>query len=207
MESMKQSPDRGKAIRSSKSRGPEHARLLMPDYRVGELLHPGRYSWPEGAQFSHGQSGYELTLIRSNLNRQLIHDVSGGQIEFALIADLPVIVLAYRFRESVWWDDVPYCWHLQPATQRVLPALAGSVEARAFLWMNLVSATDGRIKAQRGLTLSPDFSRVLNATVRAQAMMQFKADECVAAISRIYLACGSSTNPWSSAVARTIGNK
>lgn len=179
----------------------------MPGYRVGELFYSGRYSLPEGAQFSHGLSGYELTLIRSNLDLRLMHDISRGQIEFALIADLPVIVLAYRFGDATWWDDVPYCWHLQPASRRVFPALTGLVEARAFLWINLVSATDGRIKAQRGLTLSPDFSRVLNATVRAQAMMQFKADECVAAISRIYLACGSSTNPWSSAVARTIGNE
>jgi hypothetical protein len=208
MKSMKHSYDVGKSVRSPRSRnhlldtGP-----LAPVYRVGELLYDGRRSWPEGAQFSSNPSGYELALLRSTINAEVAADVSRGQAEFALIVDLPLIVLAYRFGESICWSDVPYCWHLQPAQERVLHPLQGSSEARALLWITLVSATDGIIKAQRGLTLSPDFTRVLNASVRAQATMSFDAQQCAAAISRIYIAHDIPASRWSSAIARTRGNE
>ena len=69
MESMKHSYDVGKIIRSSKRRTSILcSRSLMPVYRVGEPLLAGQGSWMDGTQLSHKPSGYELTLIRSNLN-------------------------------------------------------------------------------------------------------------------------------------------
>jgi hypothetical protein len=148
-----------------------------------------------------------LTLICSGISSQLVDDVSRGQAEFALIPELPVIVLAYRFGDSTAWADVPYSWHLQPARGRLIPMLEGSSEARAFLWITLVSAADGIIKAQRGLTLSPDFTRALNATIRAQAMTPFDSEACASAISKLYLTHGSSDSRRSLAIARTMGNE
>jgi hypothetical protein len=182
-------------------------RSPRPAYRVGELFHHGRRSWREGAQFSHNPWGYELTLVRSIVDVRSTDDITRGQSEFAVIVDLPLVVLAYRFGESICWADVPYCWHLQPVHGRAIPSVEGSSEARAFLWITLVCAADGIIKAQRGLTLSPDFTRALNATVRAQAMMPFDAAECASAISRVYLTHGSCASRWSIAIARTMGNE
>ena len=88
-----------------------------------------------------------------------------------------------------------------------MSSLEGSADSRAFLWITLVSATDGIIRAQRGLTLSPNFSRVLNAVVRAQALMPFDPEECIGAISRIYLTRAASSSHWSSAIAYTMGNE
>jgi hypothetical protein len=208
MKSTKHSYDVAKSVRSPKNRNDlVGTGALMPVYRVGEPLDHGRWSWPEGAQFSSSPSGYELTLLRSAIDSQVAADVTRGEAEFAVIVDLPLIVLAYRFGESISWSEVPYCWHLQPARGRVVPPLEGSSEARALLWITLVSARDGIIKAQRGLTLSPDFTRALNATVRAQAMMQFDSQECAAAISRIYLPHTLPANRSSSAIARTKGNE
>ena len=60
-------------------------------------------------------------------------------------------------------------------------------EARALLWITLVDAEDGIIHAQRGVTLSPSFTRSLRGAIRAQALMAFDPDECTAAISKIFL--------------------
>jgi hypothetical protein len=208
MESMRHSCDAGNSVRSPQTRNNVLGiRHVTPVYRVGELFHRGRRSWPEGTQLSHGPSGYELTLVRSNIDSWLEDDVRRAQAEFALIVELPVIVLAYRFGESSCRGDVPYSWHLQPPRGRAVPSLEGSSQARAFLWITLVSTSDGVIKAQRGLTLSPDFTRILNAAVRAQAMMPFNSEECTSAISKVYLTHSSPISRWSSAIARTMGNE
>ena len=110
-----------------------------------------------------------------------------GEVELALIVELPLIVVAYRFGQSIAWDDVPYSWHLQPMSWRVIPKLKSSLDARALLWITLVGADDGLIHAQRGVTLSPCFTRSLHEAVRAQALMAFDPDDCTSAISKVFL--------------------
>ena len=104
------------------STAPQHyvpvSRPLVPVYRVGEPLQRGRRHWPEGAQYSYGLNGHELTLFVSDVNEQLVHDLRYGEAEFAVIVEHPVLVLAYRFGESIRWSDVPL--HLAYAT-RSLP--------------------------------------------------------------------------------------
>src|SRR5208283_3144350 len=131
-------------------------RTLVPLYRVGEALQRGRRHWPTGAQYTHACNGHELTLFLPEIDDRHVQDVKNGEGEFAVIARLPLIVLAYRFGQSVAWSDVPYCWHMQPAHYRVIPPLELSPETRALLWVTLVGAHDGIINAQRGMTLAPE---------------------------------------------------
>jgi hypothetical protein len=180
---------------------------FLPVYRVGELFRPGRCNWPEGAQFSSSPGGHELTLFSSDICEETVHEVSRGRAEFAMIVELPVIVIAYRFGQSIPWADVPFSWHLQPVSWRAVPELNPSPEARALLWISLVGALDGIIHAQRGLTLSPDFTRRLCGAIRAQAMMAFDPEECTTAISRIFLDYPSTVDRLSLAVAQTVGNE
>ena len=84
-----------------------------------------------------------------------MNEVRRGEVELALIVELPLIVLTYRFGQSIPWNDVPYSWHLQPMSWRVVPSVEHSLESRALLWITLVGADDGIIHAQRGVTLSP----------------------------------------------------
>ena len=91
------------------------SRPLVPLYRVGEPLQRGRRHWPTGTQYTHGCNGHELTLFLPEIDDRHVQDVKNGEGEFAVIARLPLIVLAYRFGQSVAWSDVPYCWHMQPA--------------------------------------------------------------------------------------------
>jgi hypothetical protein len=179
---------------------------LVPVYRVGEPFRRGRETWPEGAQFSCNPGGHELTLFYSDICEKMVDGVRRGQAEFAIIVEHPVLVLAYRFGQSIPWGDVPYSWHVQPVSWRVVPALDQSPEARTLLWISLVGAEDGIIRAQRGLTLSPGFTRTLHDAIRAQAMMAFDSAKCASVISKIFLNYPSTVDRLSLAAAQTVGN-
>ena len=128
------------------SKAPRHCpppkRPLVPVYRVGEPLQRGRRRWPTGAQYTYGPGGHDLTLFLCGIDERMVHDVRFGEAEFAVIAQLPLIVLAYRFGTSIPWSDAPYCWHFQPAHWRTIPERETSPEARALLWISLVGADE-----------------------------------------------------------------
>ena len=86
------------------------------------------------------------------------------------------------------------------------PRCGRRAEARALLWITLVGAEDGIIHAQRGMTLSPAFTRALHDAIRDQAMGRFDPSDCTAAISRLYLPHLDTVDRLASAVARTMGN-
>src|SRR5262245_35122647 len=162
-------------------------RRVVPAYRVGELFRPGVRSWPEGAQFHCGPAHYELVLFHSEIREDLVDEVRRGPAEFALIVEPQVIVLAYRFGERIPWQDIPYSWHLQPVERQVIPSVVPSPETRSLLWITLVGAQDGIIHAQRGMTLSPSFTRTLHQAIHDQAARAFDPEECTVALWSIYL--------------------
>lgn len=165
----------------SRSRASESFRV--PPYRVGEPLERGRDRWPEGAQYVHGGLGHELTLFVAAPTPAMIAGIRGGEARFALSETGPVFYLAYSFEGWPGWADVPYCWHLQHPAARETPPAASATETRALLWITLVEADDGLIRAQRGLTLSPEFTDALHRAIRAQAEAPFDSLECVRAIA------------------------
>ena len=142
-----------------------------------------------------------------DISEDVIAAVQRGPAEFAMIVDLPLIVFAYRFGDSISWNDVPYCWHLQPAGKRAIPRLDSSPEARVLLWVSLVGTHDGIIHAQRGLTLSPSFTFALHHAIRAQAMTNFTPERLhfsdLAALSQL----SHNRRPVALAIVRTMGNE
>jgi hypothetical protein len=76
-----------------------------------------------------------------------------------------------------------------------------------LLWISLVGAEDGMIYAQRGMTLSPGFTRALNDAIRAQALMAFDPEECTMAIARVFLDYPTTVARLPLALARTMGNE
>ena len=180
---------------------------LVPVFRVGELFRRGCTTWPEGGAFTYSRGGLELTLFVSSVRDDTVRDVREGEVELALIVELPLIVVTYRFGQSIPWNDVPYSWHLQPMSWRVIPTIKSSPETRVLLWITLVGADDGLIHAQRGVTLSPEFTRCLYDAIRAQALMAFDPDECTSAISKVFLGYPSTVERLALAQARTLGNE
>lgn len=155
----------------------------VPAYRVGEPFERGRGRWPQGAQYLYGRSGHELTLFVPSPDHRLIEGVRRGEARFALSVAGPVFYLAYRFEGARGWSDVPYSWHLQHHDARATPPDEVPREYRALLWISLVGADDGLIRAQRGVTLSPEFTRELHRAIRAQADAPFDPLECALAIA------------------------
>jgi hypothetical protein len=144
---------------------------------VGEPLQRGRRNWPVGAQYVYGLSGHELTIFHPHVNEPLVQDVKFGEAEFAVITQPPVIVLAYRFGTTIPWNDVPYCWHMQPAHWRTVPARESSPET------------------------------TLHTAIRAQARMPFNPDQCADAVGDLLVAHPSAFARLPLAQARTIGNQ
>ena len=182
-------------------------RPLVPLYRVGEPFQRGRRQWPVGTQYTYGYNGHELMMFVSEIDERHIQDVKHGEAEFAVIVNLPVLVFAYRFGQSIPWSDGLYCWHMQPARSRVAPRRELSPETRALLWVTLVGAHDGMIYAQRGMTLAPEFTRVLNGAIHAQACMPFDPDSCMEVVSNFLVAHPHTDERVTLAQARTIGNQ
>src|SRR4051812_38634644 len=153
--------------------GPGSDRDGPPDraalYRVGEPFVPGRARWDEGAKYRFGRRGHELMLFRAGPSEDVVRDVARGQARFALVREGCLVVLAYRFARSVPWGTAPFAWHLSPDSDRVVPPPVADPEERALLWISLVDADDGVIRAQRGVTLSPRFTRALHESIGAQA--------------------------------------
>jgi hypothetical protein len=96
---------------------------------------------------------------------------------------------------------------MQPAHSRVLPRRQSSPEARSLLWVTLVGAHDGIIHAQRGMTLSPTFSRQLNELIHAQARVPFIPEVCSAAVNSLLIDLPSTLDRLPFALARTRGNQ
>ncbi|MDG3003472.1 hypothetical protein [Paludisphaera mucosa] len=154
-----------------------------PCYRVGELYIAGRTTWPEGSQYGYGPHGHELTIFTPDPSDEVVAAVRRGEARFAISVSGPIFFLAYRFGAEAGWRDVPYSWHLQHREARATPPLDPSPESRALLWISLVDSTDGLVLAQRGVTLSPAFTRTLHRTIRDQASSHFDPLECTLTVA------------------------
>jgi len=177
-----------------------------PIYRVGERFRSTRRDWPPAAEYSCGLSGHELTLFRPDVTPRLIEDVGKGPAEFAIIVEPPIIDFAYRFGDSLPWSDAAYCWHLQPASRRVIPSRNPRSESRTLLWVTLVGCNDGIIHAQRGLTLSSEFSGTLHDAICGQSMRPLDPHACMNAVGSILADRASVEDRLGRASARTFGN-
>jgi hypothetical protein len=172
---------------------------------VGEPFEPGCSSWPEGTRYQFGLSGHELLICRLGIGPDLEEAVRRGPAEFALIVEPPLIVLAYRFGRVIPWSTAPFSWHMLPGDERVLPEPTERPE-RSLLWISAVAAEDGIIRAQRGMTLSPEFTTALHQAIVSQAEEEFDPAAYIRAIGTLYLGHPEPDELPSLALAHSVGN-
>lgn len=144
-------------------------------YRVGELYHPTRRSWPEVALYQYRGGSHELVLFLPRPTSREVRAVRQGLASFAFYADQNLLVLLYAFGDGLPWSDAPFSWHLLPEAERVLPPETRG-EERALLSVVLVDAETGIIRALRVVTLSPTFTRLLHDAIREQAARPWPGD-------------------------------
>lgn len=137
---------------------------------VGKLYHPNRTSWPELGEYNCRSGQHELRLFFRNPQPQEIKAVQEKKAEFAFTTlEGGLLFFLFRFGDGVIsWSDSPYCYHLLPEAERVLPFLS-SLQERAVLNIILVDAATGIVKAMRVVTMELDFCQKLTAAIREQA--------------------------------------
>lgn len=182
----------------------------MHEYAVGKLYIPGRTSWPEGGEYNYRGSQHELRLFFRRPSAAEVDAVRQGPAEFGLVAEpwvpgCEVLVLLYRFGGDAGWSDAPYSWHLVPPDQRTRPEPEATAETRALLHVLLVDADTGLVQALRVLTLSPDFTRLLHAAIRAQALRPWRVTRYDARLAALYQRYPTSEALLERADARCVG--
>jgi len=175
-------------------------------YVVGQPYVPGRTQWLETVDYHYRVGGHELRLFFESPSPTEVAAVSEGRGEFALYAEDDVIFLGYRF-EPLGWSDQPFSWHLVPEDERILPP-EDHPEARAMLFVILVDALTGLVRAMRALTFSPAFTRALHGAIRAQAARPWPGnDEYARQLRALYGRLGSSDALAAQAQARCVGGE
>ena len=110
---------------------------------------------------------HQLLFIEENINEAAVLEFRKEKLRFGLLSYRDVIFVTARC--GTLTGDAPFSWHLLPEDARIpLPALA-TPESRYILPMHLIEAHSSIVKAMRQVTLSPQFSRELRATIDTQA--------------------------------------
>jgi hypothetical protein len=153
-------------------------------YEVGKL-YSSRTKWQELAQYNYRGGEHELILFLAHPSSKEVSDLQNGISEFALYVENDLIILLYRFGQSIDWSDAPFSIHLVPPAEKVLPNLIAD-EARALLHVLLVDASTGIIKAMRIISLSNVFSVALHQAINDQAKKPFNKSEFDRELAGLY---------------------
>lgn len=171
--------------------------------RVGEPIVPGRTDWKPGAEFAVEDGWYRLTIFEpgAGAGSAAAHAVREEVAELAVHHERPLLVLAYRFGHSVGWADLPFSWPLAVgqgwARSPELTCLPG-----VLVWVSLVEARSGLIRAQRGLLLETRLAAALATVLRDQAEAPFDGFAYSAAVVRHYIDGESTETRVGRAIAR-----
>lgn len=163
------------------------------------------FGGPEAGEYNYRQDAHELRLFLANLQPDEVAAVRRGRAEFALVTRGDLILFCYRFRPAIPWSDAPYSWHLVPADQRTVPAVA-TPDKRDTLMVVLVEATTGIVQGLRVLSLSPEFTTTLHSAIRAQAERPWPGDEAYdRQLKALYREYPTTDQLVAAATARTVG--
>ena len=141
---------------------------------------PGRPCRCAGAEYTYRHGGHELALSLRDVTDLHAEAVAGGEAEFALVVEGPLLVLGCRFGACVRWAAAaPFNWHWLPPVERVVPPdVELTPETFARLWGRCGSPSSRRISAGSGPgppdALSPPFSFAPLAAPREQALQSYR---------------------------------
>lgn len=144
----------------------------MTSLVVGQLYHPARQQWPEGAHYNYRAGAHELLVFLARPTAPEIRAIGRGASRFALAVTGQAIALCFAFDgDGLPWSYAPYSWHLVPEAERQLPSAVDDMRPRerAVCRVILVDAATGILRALRLVSFSPAFTRALHAAIVAQS--------------------------------------
>lgn len=157
----------------------------MHEYRVGSPYSPTRTHWPEAVEYNYRSGGHELRMFLPSPGDGEVEAVRHGAASFALYIEHPVLLLLYRFADTIEWSDAPYSWWMVAAEMRGTPPVLAKTE-RVVLSITLVDADTGIIRALRALSWSAGFSAQMHRAIRQQAEGSFDQGRFDQTLERIY---------------------
>ena len=158
---------------------------------VGQLYHPDRRSWTEGADYNWRSAAHELRIFLGHATPREVASVQTGRIEFGLMIELPELFLVSRFHgpddRVLCSFDSSYQWHRVSADERTAPPAweETSPDLRAVCTIILVEATNGIVLALRAVSYSPEFTRALHRAIADQADLPYDTTEHERAVADI----------------------
>ena len=138
---------------------------------VGQPYDPRRRSWPDGAADYRFRCGaHELRIFLAAPTAEELAAVESGPVEFGLFAEAKGLCLVTRFGRTLSFDT-SYSWHRVDPAERVPPPPheETSPEVRAMVTIILVDACTGLVRALRGVSYSPEFTRAIHRAIADQA--------------------------------------
>lgn len=162
-------------------------------YKVGELYHPAKTSWPECNQLLY-RGECELQMFMRSPAAAEIAAAKEGVSQFALYDRDGLIVLLHRFMPArghttgIPWSESSFAYGLMQPGDRVPPPDPASLtpESRELLHLLLVDAATGVIRVLRTVSLSPEFGVRFFDALRSQLAAPFDRAAYMAAISDLY---------------------
>jgi hypothetical protein len=134
---------------------------------VGGTYHQQRQRWDEHIQYEYSRGVHELRICLNGLTEVEIDAIAHGTAEFALVVDGPSLSLLLRFEGALEWSEAPFTiWRVSDA-RRSVPA-APVLGTTILLHVHVVDAATNILKAERLISLPPDFSYTLITALRAQ---------------------------------------
>lgn len=155
----------------------------MYSLALGQPLDPRKKTYPETTQFRISSDFAELVLVMGAPTSQEKHDVTNGELEFAVADGAPhLFILGYRLGTQEW-SDAPYEAHRAGQDPSGIASTVGqSVPMRILL----VDAHTGVLEAWRFCELPGELVDVIRSSVRAQLAAPYEPDTAGAMLDHLY---------------------
>jgi len=166
---------------------------------------------PEGAviaRYSYIHGEHELLLTMPKVGDRERAALRTGEVEFALMADGPLVLIGARLGEAIPWSVASFCWHHLPREARVPPPIADSpAERRIPLVIALTESEGGTVRDSACVTLPLDFTRALNDAIRDQSRVSFDPTDQLRALADFRRRCPTPRAMVARANCRAFGSR
>ena len=147
---------------------------------VGKPYDPEKKNYREEVKFDFGQSGATLIIAFNSPSVKEIDHIKNSDIEVGVYPKDELLFMLFKFG-TLNWIDAPYSVHLsEPFTLEEIPEEMGY-----SLFIVLIDAATGIVKALRTIGLSTKFSRQLQKLILNQKMLPFDKNEYLNKIALI----------------------
>jgi hypothetical protein len=149
--------------------------------KEGEPYLPGKTVWPEAVEYNYFSNNHELRFFLKNPTRYVTEVIRKMPLQLGLFVQDDIILMVYRFTDYKKkmipvHGYSPFSIHMVPENLRTIPEAPADDEHEELIFIHLVDADTGILKAMRSVNLSPEFSAALCSAIIRQASVPLTDD-------------------------------